>query len=169
MSKKYLASSSILLVLAVGAAMLAAGRNVSVAATRPSFSAASYPASQALVPRVTVIVDNRLPVQSSTGIALNPDGTIAWITEEIANSGRLARIDLASGAVTPVATGLNQPGHFVVGGAVAFVAGNMGDPVTLARVDLTNGAVTPVSHELGRGTVRRGGEQRTDPGARGQF
>jgi DNA-binding beta-propeller fold protein YncE len=57
-------------------------------------------------------------------------------------------VDLASGTVTPVATGLNQPGQLVVSGTVAFVAGNIGDPITLMRIDLNDGTVTPVSNEL---------------------
>ena len=105
-------------------------------------------ASQSLIPRVTVIVDGLLPVQPATGIALNPMGTTAWVTEEIRDEGRLVCVDLASHTVTPVATGLNQPGHLVVSGTVAFVAGNIGDPVTLMRIDLNDGTVKPVSDEL---------------------
>jgi DNA-binding beta-propeller fold protein YncE len=106
------------------------------------------PASQSLIPRVTVIVGGLPSVQSATGIALNPMGTTAWVTEEIRDEGRLVCVDLASGTVTPVATRLNQPGHLVVSGTVAFVAGNIGDPVTLMRIDLNDGTVTPVSNEL---------------------
>ena len=109
------------------------------------------PTSQSLIPRVTVIVDGLLSVQSATGIALNPMGTTAWVTEEVRDDGRLVCVDLASHTVTPVATGLNQPGHLVVSGTVAFVAGNIGDPVMLMRIDLNNGTVTPVSDELGGG------------------
>ena len=106
------------------------------------------PTSRYLIPRVTVIVDGLLSVQSATGIALNPMGTTAWVTEEIRDDGRLVCVDLASHTVTPVATGLNQPGHLVVSGTVAFVAGNIGDPVTLVRIDLDDGTVTAVSNEL---------------------
>jgi DNA-binding beta-propeller fold protein YncE len=104
--------------------------------------------SQSLIPRVTVIVGGLPSVQSSIGIALNPMGTIAWVTEEVVDDGRLVSVDLASGTVTPIATGLNQPGHLVVSGTVAFVAGNIGDPVTLIRIDLNDGKVTPVSNDL---------------------
>ncbi len=149
--KKHLAGVSMLLLPAVGVVLLVAGHNASATTTLPSFSVTRYHASQVLVPRVTVIVDNLLPVRSSTGIALNPTGTVAWATEEIVNGGRLVRVDLASGAVVPVATGLNQPGHFVISGAVAFVAGNIGTPVTLVRIDLNNGTLTPVSNDLGGG------------------
>jgi len=109
------------------------------------------PTSQSLIPRVTVIVSGLLSVQSATGIALNPTGTTAWVTEEVRDDGRLVCVDLASHTVTPVATGLNQPGHLVVSGTVAFVAGNIGDPITLMRIDLNDGTVTPVSNELGGG------------------
>jgi sugar lactone lactonase YvrE len=102
------------------------------------------PASQSLIPRVTVIVDGLPSVQPATGIALNPMGTTAWVTEEIRDEGRLVCVDLASGTVTPVATRLNQPGHLVVSGTVAFVAGNIGDPVTLMRIDLNDGTVNIV-------------------------
>ena len=106
------------------------------------------PTGQFLIPRVTVIVDGLLSVQSATGIALNTMGTIAWVTEEIRDEGRLVCVDLASGTVTPIATGLNQPGHLVVSGTVAFVAGNIGDPIALMRIDLNDGTVTPVSNNL---------------------
>jgi DNA-binding beta-propeller fold protein YncE len=106
---------------------------------------------QAPVPRVTVIVDNLPPVRFATGIALDPTGTLAWVSEETIGEGRLVRVNLATGAVAPVATGLNQPGHFVVSGSTAFLAGNIGTPVTLVKIDLDDGTVTPVSNELGGG------------------
>lgn len=134
----------------VGLAVLIAGCDASTVVS-PGFPAASHYVSQALAPRVTVIVDNLLPVQSSTGIALDPTGAIAWVTEETVSNGRFMRVDLASGAVAPVVIGLNQPGHFVVSGTVAFLAGNIGTPVALVRIDLDNGMVTPVSNELGGG------------------
>jgi DNA-binding beta-propeller fold protein YncE len=106
------------------------------------------PSSQPLISRVTVIVDGLVSVKPATGIALNPTGTTAWVTEEVVDDGRLVRVDLASSTVTPVATGLNQPGQLVVSGTVAFVAGNIGDPVTLMRIDLNDGTVTPASNNL---------------------
>jgi DNA-binding beta-propeller fold protein YncE len=151
---KYLPNVSMLLVVSVltvvGLAAPITSHDAS-AAVSPGFPATVPHARQALVPRVTVIVDNLPPIQFSTGIALNPTGTIAWVTEEIVDNGRLVRVDLDSGAVDPVATGLNQPGQLVVSGTVAFVAGNIGTPVTLVRIDLSNGMVTPVSNELGGG------------------
>jgi len=104
--------------------------------------------NQSLISRVTVIVSGLLSVQPATGIALNPMGTKAWVTEEVRGNGRLLCVDLASHTVTPVATGLNQPGQLVVSGTVAFVAGNIGNPVTLMRIDLNDGTVTPVSNNL---------------------
>jgi len=101
--------------------------------------------------RITVIVDDAIGLRSSTGIALDPSGATAWVTEELENDGRLVRIDLDSGEIVPVCAGLNQPGHFVVSDTVAIVAGNLGTPVTLMRIDLTDGTVTPISDELGGG------------------
>jgi len=154
MKTKYLARASVPLAVSILCAMglvaLMAGYHTS-AASFPEVHATNCHASQSLVPRITVIVDNLLPVQSATGIALDATGTIAWVTEELVGHGRLVRIDLASCVVTPVATGLNQPGHFVISGTVAFVAGNIGTPVALVRVDLNDGTVLPVSNELGGG------------------
>jgi DNA-binding beta-propeller fold protein YncE len=152
--QRHLASLTLCLVIviatAAASALLIACRNTS-AATSTGLFVPNHPVSQSLVPHVTVIVDNLPPVQSATGIALDSTGTVAWVTEEIVGAGRLARVDLASGAVSPIATGLNQPGHFVVSGTLAFVAGNIGSPVTLVRIDMNDGTVTPVSGELGGG------------------
>jgi len=121
------------------------------AAVEPAPGAAHGPANQPLVPRVTVIVDGVPPVQYATGIALDPSAAAVWVTEEVVADGRLVRVDLASGAVTPVASGLNQPGHLVVSGTRALVAGNVGDPIALVQIDLNTGSVTPLSEELGGG------------------
>lgn len=41
--------------------------------------------SQSRVPRVSVLVDGAPPLESSTGTALNPSGTTAWVTEGVAS------------------------------------------------------------------------------------
>jgi len=122
-----------------------------LAAVEPPSRTPNNTAHPPLVPRVTVIVDGVPPVQQATGIALDPSAAAVWVTEEIVADGRLVRVDLASGAVTPVASGLNQPGHLVVSGTQALVAGNVGDPIALVQIDLNTGSVTPLSHELGGG------------------
>jgi sugar lactone lactonase YvrE len=108
-------------------------------------------ADDGLAPRITVIVGPTPAFRCPTGIALDAAATTAWITEEAEGDGSLLRVDLASGAVGSVATGLNQPGHLVVRGALAFVAGNIGSPVSLVRINLNDGTVTPVSNDLGGG------------------
>ena len=140
----------ILALTTVGAVQFHLGRDVSVL---PAYNttAPSDLTGQPLVPRVTVVVDSVLPVQSATGIALDPAGNSVWVTEEIADTGRLVRVDLNSGAVTPLVTGLNQPGHLAVSGTLAFVAGNMSMPVALVRIDLNSGALITVSDDLGGG------------------
>jgi len=122
-----------------------------LAAVEPPSRTPNNTAHPPLVSRVTVIVDGVPPVQQATGIALDPSATAVWVTEEIVADGRLVRVDLASGAVTPVASGLNQPGHLVVSGTRALVAGNVGDPIALVQIDLGTGGVTPLSDELGGG------------------
>ena len=114
------------------------------AAVEPAPRATLDLANPPLVPRVTVIVDGVPPVQQTTGIALDPSAAAVWVTEEVVAGGRLVRVDLASGAVTPVASGLNQPGHLVVSGTRALVAGNVGDPIALVQIDLNTGSVTPL-------------------------
>ena len=121
------------------------------AAVEPAPRATLDLANPPLVPRVTVIVDGVPPVQQTTGIALDPSAAAVWVTEEVVAGGRLVHVDLASGAVTPVASGLNQPGHLVVSGTRALVAGNVGDPIALVQIDLNTGSVTPLSDELGGG------------------
>ena len=149
--KKHIVSAGILggvlALIAIGFCLLIADYNASAIALSNT-PATGYRTSQSIVPRVSVIVDDALPLESSTGIALNTSGTTAWVTEEVANDGRLVRVDLASGAVTSVCIELNQPGHFVISDTVAIVAGNIGAPVTLVRIDLNDGTVTPISDEL---------------------
>jgi DNA-binding beta-propeller fold protein YncE len=139
--------AGVLALIAIGFVLLMADHNAS-ASVFSNTPATSYRTTQSMVPGVTVIVDNALPLESSTGIALNTSGTMAWVTEEVANDGRLVRVDLASGEVTSVCIELNQPGHFVISDTVAIVAGNIGTPVTLVRIDLNDGTVTPISDEL---------------------
>jgi len=141
---------SILVIVILGLAAFRAHSDV-LAAAEPAPRTPDGLAHPPLVPRVTVIVDGVPPVQQATGIALDPSATVVWVTEEVVADGRLVRVDLASGAVTPVASGLNQPGHLVVSGTQALVAGNIGDPITLVQIDLDTGSVTPVSEELGGG------------------
>ena len=146
-------SGSLMAALAIVTLGLTAFRADSAvrAAVAPAHRAPEAWANPSLVPRVTVIVDGVPPVQQATGIALDPSAAAVWVTEEIVADGRLVRVDLASGAVTPVASGLNQPGHLVVSGTRALVAGNVGDPVVLVQIDLGTGDVTPVSDELSGG------------------
>ena len=103
------------------------------------------------VPSKVEIVAELSDVQWATGVAVNSEGTSAWVTEEIEYTGRFVRVDLASGAVTPIASNLHLPGHLVVVGQRAFVAGNIGAPVTLVLIDLSDGSVTPISTDLGGG------------------
>jgi DNA-binding beta-propeller fold protein YncE len=139
--------AGVLALVAIGFFLLIAGHHAPAIALSNA-PATAYRAGRSVVPRVSVIVDGELPLESSTGIVLHTSGTTAWVTEEVANDGRLVRVDLASGEVASVCIELNQPGHFVVSDTVAIVAGNIGAPVTLVRIDLNDGTVTPISDEL---------------------
>jgi len=72
------------------------------------------------------------------GIALNRDGTVAWVAER--TSGRIARIDLATGAVVRLPPVLSEPRGLALDatGRILYVAEASGD---LVEIDLATGTL----------------------------
>jgi len=92
--------------------------------------------------QVTVVADTGL-TDLQMGIALNPAETWAYVLEGV---GELSRVDLSTGQVTLVASGLQNPHGLALGaaGSVAYVT--EGD--RLSRVAIATGAISTVASGL---------------------
>src|SRR5262245_35992060 len=103
-----------------------------------SFAVCYLPRSVAA--QVAIGTVTSIPILTDpTKLVLEQSGTSVLVIEKI---GELSRLDLQTGAVTTIASGLSSPTHLAINpnGTTALVT--HGD--RLSKVDLASGTVTPI-------------------------
>jgi YVTN family beta-propeller protein len=106
----------------------------------------------------TVVIT--VPVESSWGVAINPAGTFAYVTQNDSSNGKVVKIDLATDTVVATITAGSSPSGVAINpaGTFAYVTNVLSN--TVSKIDLATDTVVttiPVGKVPGRLAINPAG------------